>query len=40
VDKALVGATARQQDEARRMGSALVAMRQKEVPEIKAPKKR
>ena len=40
VDKALVGATARQHEEARRMGSALVAMRQKEVPEIKAPRKR
>ena len=39
VDKALVGATYLQHEDARRMGSALAAMRQKEAVEIKAPRR-
>ena len=40
VDKALGGATELQHEDARRMGSALAAMRQKEAVEIKAPKQK
>ena len=41
VDKALgPGATDLQHEDARRMGSALAAMRQKDAVEIKAPRKR
>ena len=41
VDKALgPGASDLQHEDARRMGSALAAMRQKDVPEIKAPKRK
>jgi hypothetical protein len=41
VDKALgPGATDLQHEDARRMGSALVAMQTKDVPEIKAPQRK
>jgi hypothetical protein len=41
VDKALgPGATDLQHEDARRMGSALVAMQKKDVPEIKAPQRK